>query len=150
MRTIPIALLVLLFTACAAYAERYDAKTWRRVQTYDMQTLQKMEPLPMRQIVGVRFNYRAKRIEHLKPNWHYSSIWSRERTGRRDHFTNIPVMVSSAALPAFQAISTEPHGGGSYVVYGQVLEDADAKFLFLRLMGTKLKTDKAGNVTVGW
>ena len=150
----PGAILALALTvatiASAFAAERVPARKWRKVKTYDMQTLQKMEPIRMRRIVGVRFSYRSKDIRHLKPNWFYSSIWSYRRDGGREHFDHIPVMVAKADLEAFKAIPGDLQEGGSHLVYGQVLEDNEARFLFLRLLGTKVKRDKRGNAVVRW
>ena len=76
-----ILLLACLAPSPAFAAQRIKAKAWRAVKTYDMPTLQKVEPLPLRQVVGLRFNYRQRDIRHLKPNWFYSSIWSVSRSG---------------------------------------------------------------------
>ncbi len=146
---LPLTVLVLC-TATAPAAERYDAKSWRRVKTHDMAALEKIDPLPMRQVVGVRFNYRAADIRHLKPNWFYSSIWSVTRSGNRADFSHIPVMVAKADLETFKALPTNPESAGKYVVYGQVLKDTEAGFLFVRLIGTKLKHEKRGRVAVSW
>jgi hypothetical protein len=145
-------LLVLLAIAAtpARAVERYEAKSWRRVKTYDMAALQKIDPLPLRQIVGVRFGYRHRDIQHLKPNWFYSSIWHVTRDGNKADFSHIPVMVAKADLEAFKALPTDPESAGKYVVYGQVLRDTEAGFLFLRLMGTKVKPEKRGRVAVTW
>ena len=145
-----IFVLALASVSSADSAERVASKAWRKVKTYDMQTLQKMEPLPMRKIVGVRFNYRHRDIRHLKPNWFYGSIWSQSRSGGKADFTNIPVMVSKADLPSFKAIATDVSAGRDYIVYGQVLEDAEAKYLFLRLLGTRTRPDRRGGVLVSW
>jgi hypothetical protein len=143
-------LTLILGVASARAAERYDAKSWRRVKTHDMATLEKIDPLPLRQVVGVRFNYRAADIRHLKPNWFYSSIWSINRTGDRADFSHIPVMVAKADLETFKALPTSPESAGKYVVYGQVLRDSEAGFLFLRLIGTKVKHEKRGRVAISW
>ena len=142
--------LLALSAATVRAAERYDAKSWRRVKTHDMAALEKIDPLPLRQVVGVRFNYRAADIRHLKPNWFYSSIWSLTRSGDRADFSHIPVMVAKADLDAFKALPASPESAGKYVVYGQVLKDSEAGFLFLRLIGTKLKHEKRGRVAVSW
>ena len=131
-------------------AERYEAKSWRRVKTHEMSALEKIDPLPMRQIVGVRFGYRHRDIQHLKPNWFYSSIWSIAREGNKANFSHIPVMVAKADVEAFRALPTTPESAGKYVVYGQVLRDSEAGFLFLRLIGTKIKQEKRGRVAVMW
>ncbi len=113
----PMAKIVRLLAAAALLAasaspagavERYEAKSWRRVKTHDMSALQKIDPLPLRQIVGVRFGYRHPDIRHLKPNWFYSSIWSVTRDGNKAEFSHIPVMVAKADLDAFRALPTSP------------------------------------------
>ena len=141
--------LALLGGSTAAAAEQIDAKTWRRVKTYDMRALQKLEPLPMRQIVGVRFNYRHETIRHLKPNWFQGSIWRYSR-GETDDFDYIQVMVSKADVEAFRALPTDFRAGKKFVVYGQILKDQEAGFTFLRLLGTKVQRGKGGRVTVSW
>lgn len=143
-------LVLIALLPCTALAERYQAKSWRRVKTYDMAALQKIDPLPLRQIVGVRIGYRHPDLRHLKPNWFYSSIWSVTRDGNRADFSNIPVMVAMADVPAFRRLPTTPESAGKYVVYGQVLQDSEAGFLFLRLIGTKVKHEKRGRVNITW
>jgi hypothetical protein len=142
-----ILVVALLAPPSASAAQRIKAKAWRAVKTYDMQTLQKVEPLPLRQVVALRFNYRQRDIRHLKPNWFYSSIWSANPSGE---LNSVPVMVSKADLAAFQRLPADPSSGGKFTVYGQVLRDADANYIFLRLLGTKVKRDARGNATVSW
>ncbi len=146
--TLLLALLIATSTLAQA-AERFERKSWRRVKTYDMAALQKIDPLPMRQIVGVRFGYRSTDIRHLKPNWFYSSIWSVARDGNKAEISHIPVMVAKADLEAFRRLPTSADAAGKFVVYGQVLRDSEAGFLFLRLIGTKL-TQERRTVRVGW
>ena len=151
-RTLRFLLFLTLFlgVSSAIAAERYDTQTWRRVKTHNMSALEKIDPLPLRQVVGVRFNYRHPHVSHLKPNWFYSSIWSVTRDGDRADFSHIPVMVAKADLDAFKALPTSPEAAGKFLVYGQVLKDSDAGFLFLRLIGTKVKQEKRGRVAVSW
>ena len=59
-------------------------------------------------------------------------------------------MVPQSALAAFQRISSDPQSTGKHLVYGQVLRDTEAGFLFLRLLGTKVSRDARGNATVSW
>ena len=115
-----------------------------------MSALEKIDPLPLRHVVGVRFNYRHAQARHLKPNWFYSSIWSITRSGDRADFSHIPVMVAKADLDSFKALPSNPASAGKYVVYGQVLRDTEAGFLFLRLIGTKIKHEKRGRVAISW
>ena len=142
-------LLALIAGSTATAAERINAKTWRRVKTYDMRALQQLEPLPMRQIVGVRFNYRHETIRHLKPNWFQGSIWHYSR-GETDDFDYIQVMVSKPDVEAFRALPSDFRAGKKFVVYGQILKDQEAGFTFLRLLGTRVKRGKGGVVTVSW
>jgi hypothetical protein len=142
-----VLLLAFLAPSSGSAAQRIKAKAWRAVKTYDMQTLQKVEPLPLRQVVGLRFNYRQRDIRHLKPNWFYSSIWSANPSGE---LNSVPVMVAKADLGAFQRLPTTPQTGGNFTAYGQVLRDVDANFIFLRLLGTKVKRDARGNAIVTW
>lgn len=143
-----ISLLLVLSAANGAAAERFDAATWRRVKTYDMRKLKQLEPLPIRQFVGVRFNYRHERIRHWKPNWYQGSIWCYRREAQ-DEFDYIQVLVSKAELESFKAISSDFRAGRNYLVYGQVLKDTDADFTFLRLIGTKVKRERR-RVVVNW
>jgi hypothetical protein len=145
-----VLLLGLLAASNTSAAHRIRAKAWRAVKTYDMQTLQQAEPLPLRQVVGLRFNYRQRDIRHLKPNWFYSSIWSANRSGERVDLNSVPVMVSKADVDAFRRLPITPDTGGKFVAYGQVLRDADGDYTFLRLLGTKVKRDARGNATVSW
>ena len=150
-RTTRLALVLIFLTfSGASGAERISARAWRRVKTMDMAELKQMEPLPMRMIVGVRFDYRRSTIRHLKPNWFQGSIWRINRVGDRADFDHIPVMVAKEDVPSFERISTEFQAGRNYVVYGQILKDEDANYIFLRLFGTKVKRDRRGNATVTW
>jgi len=150
VRTATYILIAIALAAAppAGAAERLDAKTWRRVKTYDMRALQKLDPLPLRQIVGVRFNYRHATIRHLKPNWFQGSIWYYSR-GEKDDFDYVQVMVAKADVEAFRALPTDFRAGNNFVVYGQILKDEEADFTFLRLLGTKV-TRGGDRVTVSW
>lgn len=148
-RLVPCLALLAVISATTHAAERYEAKSWGRVKTYDMATLEKIDPLPLRQIVGVRFGYRDANIQHLKPNWFYSSIWNVSRSSDKADFSHIPVMVAKADLEAFKALPANAESAGKYVVYGQVLRDSEAGFLFLRLIGTKVTREKR-RVVVAW
>ena len=145
-----VSVATFLSATAVPAAQRINAKAWRAVKTYDMPALQKAEPLPLRQVIGLRFNYRARDIRHLKPNWFYSSVWSAARHGDRVDFTHVPVMVAKADLPAFRKLPTDPEAGGKFIGYGQVLRDVDANYIFLRLLGTKAKRDARGHASVSW
>ena len=114
-----------------------------------MAALEKVDPLPLRQIVGVRFGYRDRNVQHLKPNWFYSSIWSRTLSGNQADVSHIPIMVAKADLEAFKALPADADSAGQYLVYGEVLKDTEAGFLFLRLIGTKVTHEKS-RIVVAW
>ena len=129
---------------------RYDAKTWREVQTYDVNALSKNLASHVRELVAVKFNFRGKDIHHLKPNWYESSIWqiNPEQKGK---FSDVRVMVSKADLSAFKSIPTESAPSApALVLYGRVQRDAEANFLFVGLVGRNATVDSAGNAVVSW
>jgi hypothetical protein len=144
---------LLLLACCSAVntadAERFDARSWRRVKTYDMAKLQKLDP-PIGRVLGVKFNYRHEDIRHLKPNWYYASIWHVVRGQDSAEFMHITVMVPAEALESFKALPADFRSQHTYVMYGEILRDADAGFPFLRAIGTKVKRGKGGKVTVKW
>lgn len=130
-------------------AEHFDAEVWRGVQTYDVPTLKKIEESLIGKVVGVRFNYRHAKIRHWKPSWHQGSLWS-FTPGEKKRFTYVRVVMPKAALPAFETITTNFMSRGELVVYGKVQKDADANFLFIRLIGRKVTIDRSGNSVVDW
>jgi len=129
-------------------AVRYDAKTWRAVQTYDLTMLSKNLDAHMRELVGVKCNFRGKDIHHMKPNWYESSIWQ-NIPGESGKFAHVSVMVSKADLPAFKLLPTDS-SGAEITLYGRVEYDVQSKFRFLRLVGRNVTTDSSGNATVTW
>jgi hypothetical protein len=139
---------------CAALievrAERFDAAAWAKVKTYDVVEIENLDRLLPGEIVGVRFHYRHRRISHRKPNWYQGSLWT-YNAGEKKKLSSVPVMVAKESLPAFEAIATAFKSGNSYLAYGVVLQDSERlHFRFLRLIGTKVERDTAGNATVGW
>jgi hypothetical protein len=88
-------------------------------------------------------------IRHLKPNWHQGSIWGYSG-GPRGTLDYIQVMVSTADLPAFKGVPSSLQTAGEFVVYGQILKEVGSDFVFLRLVGTKVQKDSAGNAVVTW
>ena len=83
-------ILTLIGSGAAIFAAgvRYDAKIWRAVQTYDLVTLSKNLDAHMRELVGVKCNFRGKDIRHMKPNWYESSIWA-PNGGERGKFAHL-------------------------------------------------------------
>ena len=103
----------------------------------------------MRELVAVKFNFRGKDIHHLKPNWYESSIWQPDPKGKKG-FTDVRVMVAKKDLEAFKSITTDSSSGEEITVYGRVLRDFDANFMFVQVMGRKATTDADGGATVSW
>ena len=129
---------------------RYDANTWRGVQTYDVRTLTKDLASHARQLVAVKFNFRGKDIRHLKPNWYQGSIWKAD-PDEKGKFTDVRVMVAKADLAAFKSFPAQGASSApDLVLYGRVERDPEANFLFIRLVGRNATVDAAGNATVSW
>lgn len=144
------ALLAFLCAAANLPAERFDAAAWSKVQVVEISSLQKLDRLPVGQVIGIKFNYRHQRIRHLKPNWYQGSLWSNAPVGKKK-FLFVQVMVPKAALAAFKALPTDFQSAEEHVAYGQLQQDAEAnKFRFIRLFGTKVAKDATGIVTVSW
>ena len=143
--------LILIFTgAVNAYCgKQFDAAAWRGMQTYDLPALEKIQGSRIGQVVGVRFNYRGDRIQHLQPNWSEGSIW-RHQPAEKKKFPFLRVMVEKKDLSAFKSITTDFNSPAELVVYGKVERDNHANFLFIRLFGRKVTLDAAGNATVDW
>jgi hypothetical protein len=143
--------VILLFGAVNAFAGvRYDANTWRGVQTFDVRALSKDLASHNRQLVAVKFNFRGKDIRHLKPNWYQGSIWQPD-PDKKGRFTNVRVMVAKADLAAFKSFPTEGAlSAPELTLYGRVERDVEANFLFIRLVGRSATVDANGNATVSW
>jgi hypothetical protein len=149
MKNFLIAIMTLLGATSASYAETFDAITWHGMQTYDVAALKEIVDLQIGKIVGVRCEFRSKRLRHIKPNWYEASLWqhnSREKNG----FSYIRVFVAKKDLSAFEAIPSDFKSSASVMVYGQVQKDADANYVFVRLIGRNLTLDSAHNATVSW
>jgi hypothetical protein len=142
--------VILLSSAPAIFAGpvRYDAKVWRGVQTYDVDTLSKNLEAHTRELVGLKCNFRGKDTHHMKPNWYESSVWQ-PIAGQSGKFAHLPVMVAKPDLSAFKSIPTGS-SGAEITLYGRVEYDVRSNFRFLRLVGRNATTDAAGNATVTW
>ncbi len=149
MKKIFILIINLAAASSGFCSQRIDAAQWRNVQTYDIPALQKIQSSQAGKIVGVRINYRTKRISHRKPNWYESSIWH-YRPGEKDKFPFLRVMIEKKDLPSFKSLSTDFKSPAEIVVYGQVQRDTEANFLFVRLLGRNVTLDPSGNATVDW
>ena len=139
-----------LVCATSAFAgTRIDAKTWNKLQTYDVRALAPKMESHIRELVAVKFTFRGKDIHHLKPNWYESSIWQPDPKGKKG-FTDVRVMIAKKDLKAFKSITTDSSAGAEMTVYGRVLRDFDAHFLFVQLLGRNTVVDPAGNATISW
>jgi hypothetical protein len=142
-------IVALLGAMSVSYAETFDAKTWQGIQTYDVAALAKIVDSQIGKIVGVRCEFRSESLRHIKPNWYEAALWqhnSEERTG----FSYVRVFVAKKDLPAFESIPNDFKSSASVIVYGQVQKDADANYVFVRLVGRKVTFDSARNATVSW
>ena len=125
-----------------------SVRNWHDVKTYDVATLEKTLGSNVGRIVGIRFNFRGQDIHGMKPNWFAGSIWQPKPKGKG--FVHLKVMVAKKDLPAFKAITAESQSTQSLTIYGQVLNDSEANFLFVRLIGRNATVDSAGNAVVEW
>lgn len=149
MKTFLVLSLVFAGAINAFSAHTFNAATWRTLETYDVQTLKQKQASMIGKLVAVRFNYRHKKIRHMKPNWYQGSIWH-YASGPKKSFSFVQVMVSKAALPAFKAIPTNFGSQTPTIAYGQVLQDTESSMIFIKLLGTKVIVDDAGNAVVDW
>lgn len=141
--------LIVVSAASSALAQvKYDARTWKAVQTYDLMSLSKNFEAHTRELVAVKCSFRGKDIHHMKPNWYESSIWQ-PIPGESGKFAHVSVMVAKKDLAAFKSIP-ENASGTEITLYGRVEYDVASKFRFLRLVGRNTTTDSAGNATVTW
>lgn len=149
-RLLPIVLAVSLISALPVTASvRLDAKIWNTLKTYDVRTLSKNFDSHVGELAAIKFNFRGKDIHHLKPNWYEGSLWQPDPKGKKG-FSNVRIMVSKKDLDAFKSITTDSTSGAEVTVYGRVLRDADANFVFVRLLGRNSVVDPSGNAVVSW
>jgi hypothetical protein len=149
-RLLPIVLAVSLISALPVTASvRLDAKIWNTLRTYDVRTLSKNFDSHVGELAAIKFNFRGKDIHHLKPNWYEGSLWQPDPKGKKG-FSNVRIMVSKKDLDAFKSITTDSTSGAEVTVYGRVLRDADANFVFVRLLGRNSVVDPSGNAVVSW
>jgi hypothetical protein len=127
---------------------RFDAKTWRTMQTYDVRTLKDLRA-HIGELVTVKFDFRGKDIHHIKPGWYESSIWQPDPQGKKG-FSDVRVMVAKNDLAAFKSITTNSASTAEITAYGRVLHEPDNNFIFVRLLGRNAIVDPSGNATVAW
>src|SRR2546421_2583150 len=75
MKTILITIWASIGLTTAFAGQRFDAATWKNVQTYDVPTFLKQEASLIGKIVAVRFHYRSDKLRPFQPNWYDASIW---------------------------------------------------------------------------
>ena len=123
-------------------------KHWSEVQTFDVASLEKNLGKNVGRVVAIKCNFRGKDIHHLKPNWYEGSLWQPNPTGKG--FVFVRVMVAKKDLLLFKAITAEAQSADTMTLYGQVSSEAEANFLFVRLLGRRATVDSAGDATVDW
>src|SRR5579864_4024233 len=134
---------VILVTAASAFGgrvivfagARFDANAWARLEMFDVRTLSKDRTLDahVNRLVELHFQFRAKEVRHLKPNWYQASIWQPAPEGRRG-FVGVPVMISNTDVKAFEAFTTDPKATADLKIYGQVLYDFSMNYVFVRVI----------------
>lgn len=151
MKKIFLSTLLFAFAlAINAFAgTRIEAKAWSKMQTYDARTLAPSLAGHISELTAVKFTFRGKDIRHLKPNWYEGSVWQPDPKGRKG-FSDVRVMVARKDLEAFKSITTDSSAGAEMTVYGRVLRDFDAHFVFVQLLGRNTVVDPSGNATISW
>jgi hypothetical protein len=149
MKTILIAIGALICLTNSYAGQRFDAATWKNVQTFDVPTLLSQEGALIGKIVGVRFHYRSEKLRHLQPNWYEASLWQHDPNGKNG-YSALRVIVAKKDVPDFKTITSNFNSMSNVTVYGRVEKDPDNNLTQLRLLGRKVAVDSAGNATVEW
>lgn len=147
MKNFALLAAISLGMVASASAMQLDAKTWSHLEKIDVSTLRKGLDGHIGRLVEVQCDFRGKDIHHLKPGWSESSIWQSDADGK--HFSDVRVMVSQKDLAAFKSLPTSG-GGGGITLYGKVLRDSEAHFVFVRLIGRTATVDDKGKANVTW
>src|SRR4051794_19840523 len=143
-------LLLLLLFGATALADPFDSKTWRMVKIYYIPELGKLDPPPLGHIAGLKFNYRNERIDQPHISWYLGSVWRIFRGQHKEDVMHVSVMVRERDVAAFKAITTNRDSTQSRIIYGEAESYPDSSFVFLGVIGTKVKRGKKGRVTVTW
>jgi hypothetical protein len=149
MKKILLLITALSLMASAFAGQRFNAVTWRNVQTYDVPTLLKQEASLVGKIVAVRFHYRSEKLRHLQPNWYEASIWQHDPKAKNG-YSALRVMVEKKDVPDFKTITSDFNSMTEVKVYGRIETDPENNLTHVRLLGRKVVTDAAGNATVDW
>ena len=100
-------------------------------------------------LVELHFQFRAKELRHLKPNWYQASVWQAAPEERRG-FVSVPVMIAAADLNSFLSFTTDHRATTDLKIYGQVLYDIGINYTFVRVIGTNTFVDSEGYTNVTW
>jgi hypothetical protein len=149
MKKAVAAFLILAWPLSLFAASQFDAETWKTLKPYDVRTLSKDFDSHIGELVEIRFNFRGKDIHHMKPAFYESSIWQPDPESRK-HFADVKVLISHKDIKAFKALPTDASSAGEMTIYGRVLRDSDAHYVFVRLIGRNATVDSAGNATLTW
>jgi hypothetical protein len=154
-----IALSLLVIIPAAVFAgqvrifagARFDAKSWAKLEKTDVKTLSKDGNLDasVGRLVELHFQFRAKELRHIKPNWFQGLVWQASPEGRRG-FASVPVMIANTDFKGFEAFTTDHRATADLKVYGQVLYDFGINYVFVRVIGTNTFVDGDGNTNVTW
>ncbi|MEY2545216.1 MAG: hypothetical protein QOG48_333 [Verrucomicrobiota bacterium] len=125
-----------------------NAKVWATLEKTDVATLSKNIDAHIGRLVEVRCDFRGKDIHHLKPSWYEGSIWQTASEGEKG-FSHVRVMLSKNDLNAFKSLPTSG-GGGGITLYGKILRDSEANFVFVKLIGRNAVVDPSGKAKVTW
>jgi hypothetical protein len=149
MKVIVVAISTVICLANAFASERFDAATWKNVQVYDVPALLNKEASLLRQIVGVRFNYRSGKLRHFQTNWYEAALWQRDPKAKKG-ISGIQALIAKKDVPAFQTITPDFKSTDEVMVYARVEKDADNNIVQLHLLGRHVTLDAEGNATVDW
>jgi len=149
MKKILLAICALFGLTSAFAGQRFDAATWKNVPTSDVPSLLKQETSLLGRVVAVRFHYRSGKLRHFAPSWYEAALWQHDPTAKSG-YSGVRVIVAKKDVPSFEAITADSNSVKDVTVYGHVEKDADNNFVQLRLLGTKVTTDAAGNATIDW
>jgi hypothetical protein len=149
MKKLLISIATVAVTATGFAGQRFDAATWRKVETFDVPRLLKQEAAMIGRLVAVRFQYRSDKLRHLQPSWYEASIWQHDAKAKNG-FSALRVIVAKNDLPAFKTITADFNSMTDLTVYGRIEKDAENNLTHVRLLGRKVVVDVAGNATVEW
>lgn len=143
-----VSLVVSIVSANLALAETLDALRWHGVQHYDVAALKRVADLQVGKVVGIRCQYRSKRMERIRASWYEANLWQFNAQDRRKPADYIRVKVARKDLPAFESLPTDYNGRPATIIYGEVQKDN--RSAFVRLIGTKVARDSGRNAIVSW